>query len=110
MRGVSRVLATEQDIINNMLEDKLETKKQLIILRDNRFAWMKVADLSENDPGVIDELHRVQLEPLDGSDFMNPDAPTKRVQYEFQEDPFAQIFRMGLTVSKVNQYIAGCDA
>jgi hypothetical protein len=110
MRGVSKILATEQDIINNMQVDKQATKKLLIQLRESRFAWVKVADLEDNDSGVVDEIHKVHVESMNGSDFMNPDAPTKRVQYEYQEDSHAQIFRMGLTVAKVNQYIADCDA
>jgi hypothetical protein len=109
MRGVSKILATEQDILNNMGIDKQGTKKLLIQLRESRFAWIKVADLEDGDSGVVDEIHKVRVEPVDGSDFMNPNALTKRVQYEYREDSHAQIFRMGLTVEKVNQYIADCD-
>jgi hypothetical protein len=110
MRGVSKLLATEQDILNNIGIDKAETRILLEQLLEGRFVWSKQGDLADGDTGATDDTHKVVEEVLDSMDYMNPDAEKKLVQYVYQEDVNAPIFKMGLTVQKVEEYIAMCAA
>lgn len=111
MRGVSKIIATEQDVINNMAIDKQATKQLLIQMRDGRFAWVKssLTPLSDRDPGLVDETHKVTVEPLDG-DVLNDDPKNMaRFQWEYTEDPNCSMYRAGLTLEKVNRYIEECS-
>jgi hypothetical protein len=84
----------------------------LMNMLEGRKGWFKVQDLATNDPGQTDALHEVRIEPVDpDADLMsNPNAPVKRVQYEKQDDTLSLLYRMGLTVQKVNEYIAECES
>lgn len=109
MKGLPNHLATEQDVINCMAIDPAGTKTMLENLLDARMGWFKVQDLTGDDPGQTDALHEVRIEPVDpDADFMNPNAQTKRVQYEKRDDTLSLLYRMGLNVAKVNGYIAAC--
>jgi hypothetical protein len=112
MKGLPNHFATEQDIINCIPIDPAGTKTMLEGLLFSRTGWFRIGDLSDSDQGLNDEIHQVRMEPIDpNADLMsNPDTPMKRVQWEKQEDTLSQLYRMGLTVEKVNQYIADCES
>jgi len=111
MYGLPSHFATEQDIKNCIPVDPAGTKKKLQELLDGRMGWVKVADLAPGDAGITDALHCVRVEPVDpDADLMDPDAPVKNVQYQLQDDPLTPLFRLGLTVAKVQSYIAECDS
>ena len=99
MRGVSKWFNTEQDIINCMAVDAEETKAKLRELLDGRFAWFPVKKLANTAPGVEDETHKVvTMQAQDG-------GKEERWQYELREDQNAWLFRIGLTVEKINSYL-----
>lgn len=111
MKGVSKRIATEQDVINNMAIDKPGTKELLERLLEGRFAWVKVSEqpLAAKDPGVTDATHKVMVEPLDGDPENQSADNIARFQWEFKEDPNCDLFQAGLTVAKVQDYIAACS-
>ncbi len=82
---------TKQDYINN--STTATGKKSLQGLIDNRFIWINTALLDEEAIGVVDDTHR--LIPEDDSFF----------QQELIEDVNALIFRLGFTVSEVEELI-----
>lgn len=103
MRGVPKTFGTEQDIINSMAEDQQATKAKLRELLAGRFAWFAVRKLEDSEAGLEDATHRV-VEQRTG---MGPgdDGPVERWQYELQEDSNAFMFKIGLTVDKINSYL-----
>ena len=111
MKGLPNHFGTEADIINCMKVDPVGTIIMLERLLDGRTSWSRVGDLEDDDPGITDEIHEVRVEPADpdSSYLTDPDAPMKRVQYVLQDDPLSQLFRLGLTVQGVNEYIAECE-
>lgn len=112
MRGISKRIGTEQDIINNMAISKSETLPLLIDLRDGRFAWVKASytPLKAKESGINDATHQVRVEPLDGDPMNTADDNMARFQWEFAEDPNAPIFQAGLTVEKIQRYIDECSS
>ena len=111
MYGVSKIIATEQDVLNNMEIDKGETLKLLLDLREGRFSWFKASrsPLPPNDLGLTDATHKVLVEPIDGNSLNDSPDNIARYQYEYVEDPHAPLFRAGLTVQKVQRYIDACS-
>lgn len=112
MKGLPSHFGTEADVINCIEVDPAGTRTMLQRLLAARLIWVKVADLAENDPGVTDEIHEIRLEPVNPNmDMMSLLEPRqmKRVQYELREDSLSELVRLGLTVAKVNEYIAECN-
>jgi hypothetical protein len=100
-----KVFGTEQDIINCMALDPQATTARLRELLDGRFAWFAVRKLKDGEEGQEDDTHRVMAQAgASGKD--GQDGPEERWQYEWQEDPNAALFRIGLTVEKANNYLA----
>lgn len=95
MRGVAKWFNTEQDIINCMAVDKEATKARLRELLDGRFAWFPDKVLKKGAAGIEDDTHKV----------VTMQADKERWQYELREDPNAWIFRIGLTVEKINELL-----
>lgn len=84
---------TKQDYLTYLTVNPVETKKALQILLDTRFIWQTTAILAANAAGVSDSTHRVIGEE------------PERMQQEWVEDPNAQIFRLGFTVTEVEGLI-----
>lgn len=100
MRGVSKWINTKEDILNNMEVDKKATKKKLQEMLDGRFSWIPVKPLEEKNDGIEDETHKVvTMQAMDGGD------EEEHWQYELREDPNAWMFRIGLTVDIINEYL-----
>jgi len=105
MRGIPKVFGTVQDVENSMAEDVKATKARLRQLLEGRFAWFAVRMLAADEEGQADETHRVMIH----SGGMGPDGqegPDERWQYALQEDSNAVMFQIGLTVEKINEYLA----
>lgn len=103
MRGVPKTFGTEQDIINSMAEDPQATKAKLREMLVGRFAWFAVQKLEEGEVGLEDATHKVVSQhsgmgPVD-------EGPEERWQYELQEDANAFMFKIDLTVDKINSYL-----
>lgn len=99
MRGVAKWFNTEQDIINCMAVDKEATKARLRELLDGRFAWFPDKVLKKGAAGIEDDTHKVvTMRAQDG-------RAEERWQYELREDENAWIFRIGLTVEKINELL-----
>lgn len=103
MRGIPNVFNTEQDIINSMSEDPEATKAKLRVMLDGRFAWFADRKLSAKETGITDGTHRVIV--TRGEMVDDKEGPEERWQYELREDPNAWMFKIGLTVEKVNKYL-----
>lgn len=103
MRGVPKTFGTEQDIINSMTEDQQATKAKLRELLAGRFAWFAVRKLEEGEVGLEDATHKIVVQHS-GMGSEN-EGPEERWQYELQEDANAFMFKIGLTVDKINSYL-----
>ena len=99
MRGVAKWFNTEQDIINCMAVDKEATKARLRELLDGRFAWFPDKVLKKGAAGIEDDTHKVVTMQADKGGIEG------RWQYELREDENAWIFRIGLTVEKINELL-----
>lgn len=99
MRGVAKWFNTEQDIINCMAVDKEATKARLRELLDGRFAWFPDKVLKKGAAGIEDDTHKVVTMQADNGGI------EERWQYDLREDPNAWIFRIGLTVEKINELL-----
>lgn len=103
MRGIPNVFNTEQDIINSMSENAEATKVKLRELLEGRFAWLPDRKLKSSEAGVEDDTHRV----ITHKDDMRGEGKgvEERWQYVLREDENAWMFKIGLTVEKVNTYL-----
>ena len=97
MRGIPKWFNTVDDVLNSMEVDKDATKAKLQEMLDGRFAWFVTKKLGDKDKGVEDETHKVLTQQeMDGD-------KEERFQYELREDENAWMFRIGLTVEKINE-------
>ena len=99
MRGIPKVFGTEQDVINSLAEDPAATKAKLRELLAGRMAWFPVQRLDNGALGLTDATHKVIEQGGDEG------QATELWQYALQEDANAHLFKIGLTVEKVNQYL-----
>ena len=102
MRGAAKHFNTAVDVENSMKVDKEGTKKVLRALLEGRLIWTDTGALAEGEEGVTDETHKVML-ISEGEGGENENAHPH--QFELQEDPNAWMFRIGLTVEKINAYL-----
>ena len=105
MRGIPKTFGTEQDVINSMAVDAPATKAMLQKLLDGRFAWFALRKLKDGEAGQEDDTHRV-ITQGGSMGAGGKEGPEERWQYELREDPNAFMFRIGLTVEKVENYLA----
>ena len=77
------------------------TKQALRCLLADRFIWQKTSNLADIADGITDVNHRVisEEEIIDGE--------TRTVYYQMEEveNPNAQVFRLGFTVSEIERII-----
>jgi len=105
MRGIPKTFGTEQDVINSMGVDAAATKAMLQKLLDGRFSWISVRKLADGEAGQDDDTHRVITQGGSMGAGGN-EGLEERWQQELREDPNAFIFMIGLTVEKVENYLA----
>ncbi len=92
MRGFPKHFNSKQDFMNCLELFPEETKAELQRLLDDRFVWVDTAILN-GTAGVVDSTHRV-IESDDGL-----------IQQELKEDTNAKLFRLGFTVSEVEEIL-----
>lgn len=105
MRGVPKWLNTIEDVMNSMAEDPQATKARLRELLAGRIAWFAVRKLEDGEAGLEGATHKV-VEQRGG---MGPEdeGPVERWQYDLREDENAWMFRIGLTVDRINELLGG---
>lgn len=98
MIGIPKHFNTLEDVNNSFAIDKDATKKELKVLLEGRFSWFQVGKLAEGEEGITDDTHKViPMQKDDGS--------TERWQYEMREDSNAWMYRIGLTVERINELL-----
>jgi len=102
MRSFPTIIATEQDVVELLKFYPKEMKEKLMLWRDHRFGWFNAGPI-ETGEGITDSTHKVVGQR---DDEMNPDSPITLMQYEYREDPNAYMFLIGLTVEKIEAYLA----
>jgi len=103
MRGAAKHFNTLADVENSMTVDREGTKALLRKLKEGRFIWQDKGPLASATAGITDSTHRVvAVAAGDGVDAGGTSVPH---QFELVEDPNAWMFRIGLTVQKIDQYL-----
>ena len=92
MRGFPRTISTKNDIQNLLQLYPDETREYLQKLLDTRFVWRSTGAITEGTAGVH-ATHRV----------MRTESGLE--QFELVEDANAKIFRIGFTVSEVEEML-----
>ena len=79
-------------------------------LIDGRFCWEDKGKLADGVAGIEDATHKI-VEMADEKDFGKPEAEQAKYphQLELVEDKNAHIFRLGLTVKQVENYLKQCS-
>lgn len=93
MRGFPKTISTKTDVQNlfQLYPDK--AREYLQKLLDARFVWRSTGAITEGTAGVQDATHRV----------MRTESGLE--QFELVEDANAKIFRIGFTVSEVEEML-----
>lgn len=97
MRGVPKWFNTIEDVQNSMEADKAVTKAELQKLLDARMVWFPVGKAIA--PGITSATAKVvpMKDEESGEEYL--------MQYELREDENAWMFRIGLTVKKINELL-----
>ena len=93
MRGFPKTISTQTDVQNLFQLYPDETRKYLQKLLDTRFVWRSTGAIAEGTAGVQDATHRI----------MRTESGLE--QFELVEDENAKIFRLGFTVSEVEEML-----
>ena len=97
MRGVPKWINTVEDIENSMAVDKEATKAALKELLDARMVWFPVGETTA--PGITSSTAKVipMKNEETGEEYL--------MQYQLREDENARMFKIGLTVEKINELL-----
>ena len=101
MRNFPKVLATEQDVQNCLEMYPEETRNYLKPIRDNIMAWFATGELAVGAKGVTDGKSKIVTEKNEKSEIVS------KLQMKLKIDPTSKLFRMGLTVKKVDTILSG---
>ena len=97
MRGVPKWFNTIEDVMNSMEVNKEATKAKLQEMLDGRMVWFPVGKIVGKSKGI--ESTSAKVVPVKdeqtGEEYL--------MQYELREDQNAWLFRIGLTVEKINE-------
>ena len=93
MRGFPKTISTQTDVQNLFQLYPDETREYLQKLLETRFIWRSTGIIAEGTAGVQDATHRV----------MRTESGLE--QFELVEDANAKIFRIGFTVSEVEEML-----
>lgn len=93
MRGFPKTISTQTDVQNLFQLYPDETREYLQKLLDTRFVWRSTGAITEGASGIQDSSHRV----------MRTESGLE--QFELVEDENAKIFRIGFTVSEVEEML-----
>jgi hypothetical protein len=99
MKGFPKSFNTKKDVMLCLEQWPEKTKSYISAMLANRFAWLIEKQLAEGEAGVTDETHKVTE--------VRDEAGTvvERYQMAWEEDPTAQLFRLGFTVSEAEGLI-----
>ena len=103
MRGAAKHFNTLADVENSMVVDKEGTKPLLRRLKEGRFVWVDLGPLAAGASGLTDDTHKVMN--VGGMDVAAQGCTIEPHQFELREDPNAWLFRLGLTVEKIDAYL-----
>ena len=103
MRGAAKHFNTLADVENSMVVDKEGTKPLLRRLKEGRFVWVDLGPLAAGASGLTDDTHKVMN--VGGMDVAAQGRTIEPHQFELREDPNAWLFRLGLTVEKIDAYL-----
>ena len=105
MRGAAKHFNTLADVENSMAVDKEGTKPLLRRLKEGRFIWVDLGPLAAGASGLTDDTHKVM--DVGGMDAggAEQERATKPHQFALREDPNGWLFRLGLTVEKIDAYL-----
>jgi hypothetical protein len=95
MKGIPKHLNTKKDIEHCLTQWPEKTKVILQRMLESRFAWVIDKKLADGESGTTDDTHKVTEVTDDAGNVV------ERYQMEWGEDPAAQIFRLGFSVSDV---------
>lgn len=97
MRGVPKWFNTIEDVMNSMETDKEATRKELLKLLEARMVWFPAGRTAA--PGKTSETDKVvpMTDKETGEEYL--------MRYELREDENAWMFRIGLTVEKINELL-----
>ncbi len=93
MRGFPQTIGSRKDIENLYSLYPEETRTYLQRLLDNRYIWSRTGPIAEGSAGIQDATHRV----------MRTESGLE--QFELVEDANAKIFRLGFTVSELEEML-----
>lgn len=104
MKGFPKTLNTKADYeyarSNFALSEWLPLFEGLL---SSRFVWLPTGEVASVEAGVTDITHKVVEEIPSGSEDSSEEK--KFTQYELVENPAAKIFRLGYTVSEVEEIV-----
>lgn len=97
MRGIPKWFNTIEDVLNSMEVDKEATQAKLQEMLDGRMVWFPVGKIVGQSKGVESASAKVvpMKDEQTGEEYL--------MQYELREDENAWMFRIGLTVEKINE-------
>ena len=93
MRGFPKTISTKTDVQNLFQLYPDETREYLQKLLDTRFIWQSTGKIAEGMAGVQNTTRRI----------MRTESGLE--QFELVEDENAKIFRLGFTVSEVEEML-----
>ena len=101
MRGVPKWFNTVEDVLNSMQDNKEATKAALKEMLDARMVWFPVGKVVGDGEGITSTSAKVipMKDDMTGEEYL--------MQYELREDENALMFKIGLTVKKINELLRG---
>lgn len=102
MRGFPKRINTKQDVYNLLEIYPKETKAYLSDLITTKALnyWIPTGSVDSIEAGITDETHKVM-------ESNNVDGTTSYTQYEYVSNPDAFIYRLGFTLTEVEDIING---
>jgi len=99
MRGFPKRFNTKQDVLNTLPSYPKETKEFLQTILNTRKNWLIVKVLEDGEQGINNLTNRVQEHKDDN------DVVIQRVQEEYKKDPNATMYRLGFTVTEIEELL-----
>ncbi len=97
MQGFPKTLNTREDyeyIRSNFSKEFWGPEFQALL--DSNYGWFFVKELDEDEPGVIDQTHKVEQTHGDSGD-----EKVVRYQFEYREVENSKLKRLGYSASEV---------
>lgn len=98
MQGFPKTLNTREDfefVRSNFAKELWAPEFQALL--DSNYGWFFVKELGEDEPGVIDDTHKVEEQ----RDTSGEAEKVVRYQFEYREVENSKLKRLGYSVSEV---------